>query len=302
MPTDVGPQNRSHHRRLLLLKLAVVVFTAAAIIAAITIWPGPGEDADARVKPPWEAPPRPGTPKHVEAAKALARYLRQLPEDGGQYRAREVEWNAWWDTRPIGNVNRQSLRDLLIGNWFVYEPGQRQTDRWHYLYFDADGGMWACATNDVGGYDLHRFRYELARDLGGASSFVMQPLAKSDETWLASVRRGDVEWVHRPITYDAAAGALAIHFTDTDERWDRHSGHVQSNWVPAFGVLCPGIPRPSGVPLFSGLSATPPRTYAEFQELEAPEIIRHVRTLFPQDPDDPLTAGNYFSWYPPPDE
>ncbi|MDE2774268.1 MAG: hypothetical protein OXI46_11290 [Gemmatimonadota bacterium] len=283
------------------LKLAIAAFVAAAIFGVISIVPGPDHDAGARVEPPWELPPRPGTPEHIAAAKALAQHLRRRPDNGLQYRARALEWNAWWDKRPIGNLHRQSLRDLLVGNWFVYEPGDRRTDRWHYLYFDEDGVMWACTTNGEGGYGLHRFRHEWAQDLGGASTFVIQPLATSDETWLARIRRGEVEWVGRPITYDGATGALAIHYTGRDGRWRQHRGHVQESFNPAFGILCPGIPRPSGVPLFSEPAAAPPRTYAEFMELEVPEIIRHVRTLFPQDPDNPVTAGDYLSWYPPPD-
>ena len=258
------------------------------------------------IAPPWIAPVPAMAPQHIESAKELARYLRILPGDGYQERIRGLTWTTFWQHRPIGNLHRSSLRKLLVGHWFVHRETPRNRDipegPLQVLYFGTDGIMWMCASAGKDGYRLRRYRYEIANDLVGAATYVVRHGGnRDDEAWLAAAEKSGFEWVQRPIIFDSITGTFVVHHAEPIGQWYRHAGHLQREYHPAFSALCPDFPRfiRSGSETYQGIV---PWTYKEFREsINRHQIMRNVRTLFRQDPYDPLTMGMYFALYPPPE-
>ena len=244
-------------------------------------------------------------PKHVEAAKELARYLRILPGNGHQERVHDLAWTSFWQHRPIGNLHLPALRRLLVPHWFVFRETPNDRDipdgPWQVLYFGPDGIMWSCTPAIKDGHRLRRHRFEIVSDLVGTATYVVRRIGSGDdEAWLAAAKEPGFAWTRRPIIFDAVLGTLAIYNTTETGHWYRWIGHLQREYHPAFGALCPGIPRftRAGPGIHQD---TVPRTYEEFRDVTGRRaIIRNANTLFRQDPDDPLTMGMYFALYPPP--
>ena len=250
------------------------------------------------ITPPWNAPVPQIPPEQIEAAKDLARYLRTLPGEGNQDRVHGLAWTISWQSRPIGNLHRPALRNLLSDRWFVYFPEAAEA-AWTFKYFDRDGTLWICRPVDLARqrFDLHRHRYRIVEDLVGAATYVS---VRAGDDWPDTVRSRDRAWVTRPIVFDPVTGTLVVHHPRPPGQWYRQTGHMQREYHPAFSALCPGIPRFGGKGS-AGETAALPRTYKEFREsISRRLVVRNVRTLFRQDPRDPLTMGMYFALYPPP--
>lgn len=257
------------------------------------------------IDPPWTTPVPAMAPKHVEAAKELARYLRILPGNGHQERVRSLEWTSYWHHRPIGNLHVPALRKLLVGHWFVFRETPSDRDipdgPWQAHYFGPDGILWSCMPAIKEAHRLRRYRFEIVSDLIGTATYVVrQGRSHDDEAWLAAARKSGFEWTRRPIVFDATLKILAIYNATGAGHWNRWIGHLQREYHPAFGALCPDIPRLNR-PESKTLQDTVPRTYEELRNaIGRRAIIRTANTLFRQDPRDPLTMGMYFALYPPP--
>ena len=221
-----------------------------------------------------------------------------LPDDGNQDRVRGLAWTAFWQNRPIGNLHQPALRNLLSDHWFVYFTEAAEAV-WQFKYFDRDGTLWICRPADLAHqrFELHRYRYRIVEDLVGAATYVS---ARAGGKWPDTVILRNREWVTRPIVFDPLTGTLVVHHAEATGQWYRHTGHMQREYHPAFSALCPGIPR-FGRTGGSGETPALPRTYKEFREsISRRQVVRNVRTLFRQDPREPLTMGTYFALYQPP--
>ncbi len=232
------------------------------------------------------------------SAKDLARYLRMLPGEGGQGRVRHLTWTKFWQDRPIGNLHRPALRGLLGGHWFVHHTETAEAE-WQFKYFGRDGTLWICRPTGLARrrFELHRYRYRIVDDVVGAATYVS---VRAEKDWPDTLETRNREWVDRPIVFDPVTGTLVVYHAKPNGRWYRHTGHIQREYHPAFSVLCPGIPR-FGRAAGIDETATVPRSYEGFREaIGRRRVVRNVRSLFRQNPHDPLTMGIYFGLYPPP--
>lgn len=221
-----------------------------------------------------------------------------LPGDGTQGRVRRLAWTTFWQDRPIGNLHQPALRKLLGGHWFVHHTEAAQAG-WQFKYFDRDETLWICRPTDLARrrFTLQRYRYRIVDDLVGAATYVS---VKAESDWPAAVKARNREWVTRPIVFDPATGTLVVHHAEPTGRWYRHTGHIQREYHPAFSALCPAIPH-FGRAGRTAATAAVPRTYEGFRDsIDRHQVVRDVRTLFRQDPREPLTMGVYFALFPPP--
>ncbi len=263
-------------------------------------WMSSNTTPDATVlKPPWEQSPLFVTEAEIRAAQELARYLRTLPGEGNQGRARELEWTRGWHNRPIGNLDRPALRRLLSGNLFLHriavlDPHSRPTDdRIHLFHFGTDGILRTCH-----GGNRNWYRYRMVDDLIGAATYVTEYIGSrteappsqddrdSPEWWTSFMDPGEA-WPRRPITFDALTGTLAVHSETPDGTWVQRIGHVQAAPFGRTGDACSEWQDSGGnLPSAKGDG----------------RAIRNIVPLFRQDPTRPLRMGVYFSLYPPPKE
>ncbi|MCY3875771.1 MAG: hypothetical protein OXF88_15975 [Rhodobacteraceae bacterium] len=280
-----------------------ISFTSFAVVGivggagfAMLAWMEPDMAPDPAVlELPWEQPEMVVTEPEAAAARDLTRYLRTLPGEGNQGRVRELEWTQGWYNRPIGNLDRAALRQLLVGNSFVHhtailDPQSRQTnDQTHLYHFGTDGILRTCLEGH-----RKRFRYRVVPDLIGAATYVTQyidnthePLTvnQDDTGWWRSFLEPGKAWPHRPITFDAVTGTLAIHSETEDGLWEQRIGHVQAAPLESLGTACSERQGSAG-----GRNSVK----------EIDRAIRTVVPLFRQDPDKPLRMGIYFALYPPP--
>ncbi len=281
-------------------KVGAAAILAAAIAAGIlTFFAGErSESSLPEIAAPWTAPLPPVRPEQSESARDLARYLRMLPGDGNQGRVRQLTWTKFCQDRPIGNLHQPALRKLLGGHWFVHYTEAAHTE-WQFKYFGRDGTLWTCRPTGFPRrpFTLQRYRYRIVDDLVGAATYVS---VKEESGWPDAAKARDLEWATRPIVFDPVTGTFAIHHAGPSGLWYRHTGHMQRAYHPAFSALCPGIPRFGRAGRMAETAAVP-STYEGFRDsIGRRWIVRNVRTLFRQDPREPLTMGVYFALYPPP--
>ncbi|MDE2791015.1 MAG: hypothetical protein OXI81_11405 [Paracoccaceae bacterium] len=190
--------------------------------------------------PPWNESFPELTRAQIEAAKGLARHLRHLPAGGRPERARDLNWGWFWRNRPIGNLDRSTLRALLAGTVFIYRIHTAAAGRdpapdhgIHYGVFTEDGWLWSCSDPWAGSYPIQPrlYRYSLARDLVGAATFVTHAADRGQggrsQALQSTARSGE------PVV-----GAIDWPGGDPPDFPDLLAGPVRS-WPPGTGTTDP---------------------------------------------------------------
>lgn len=235
---------------------------------------------------PWEmAKPAGMTGTHSEAATAARNVQLSLPNGQFGYDPMQADWD-WGDGRnrtiPLSNMSIQDLSMILNNKYHIWKSPE--SDAWNVRYYSPEGKTFFCEFNN---FRKTHFEWIYDRYIETAS-FGLAGIMHWDSVNESTPKPPEDEAVGYPVVVSGDDGIIFSYHWDGDH-WVGAPGWIQEPYAAAFAEKCPNLPRVSNVNN-NQLGDT-------FNDMirEADPVVG-IRTMFRNDPTDPLTAGMYY-WF-----
>lgn len=234
---------------------------------------------------PWEsAKPANMTADHQNMAIEARKVQEVLP--AGLFGDNPLQTNWEWRNGrnakiPLSNMSISDLSSLVSGKYHIQSLNGEA--RWAARYYDPSGKTYFCEFSDSAAEykEWSLDRYVATTNFGMAGIFHWDP--KAEKT--PKPPEGSAAW---PLVIDGDKGYVFSYYWN-HRGWVTEPGWLQEEYAAAFQESCPRMPRTSKVNNDQlGVSFT--------DLIREATPVRGIQTAFPNNPQDPLTAGMYY-WY-----